>query len=198
MRKSYSISVVVVSMLVACICLPSCLPEIEKEGLAETKPDDVVADIVVDRTPPYRNISPEEIHSNPAYWNMAWVGREGELIKIVKDIPKQYHESHVYIRGETDCNDMAIDIWNMLCARGVTSIIAIGNFNKEKATFLECRHAWLVVCYRSGPLFAIEPTSGEAYLLLPETCPEPKRRQYERGFFYAKPSDLRADLGERW
>jgi len=145
----------------------------------------------------YHGTHVEEIQSNPAYWNMAWASRDLELFDMVKDVAKQYYETHVYIQGETDCNDMAIDIWNMLHARGVTSIIVVGNLDMETETFSECNHTWLIVYADPGEaLCAIEPTNGEAFLF--PGCPEPKRFQYCSGFFYAKPSDLRADFGERW
>lgn len=211
MRKSYFIPLIVGSMLAVCICLPSCLLEIEKEEPVETKPDDVVTDIALDSKPPYRNISPEHIYSNPAYWNTAWVGHEVELAKVLKDILDGYHESHVYIPGETDCNDMAIDVWNMLAAKGVVSIIAIGNLDMEDEEFSECNHAWLLVCTEAGEVaWRIEPTIGSAFftsttgdcyeLAVGHTTTHPGSvcRKYLGGFFYAKPSDLRADLGKRW
>lgn len=139
------------------------------------------------------NTSLKEIKSNPAYWNMAWKEQDYELQEIVQDVNDLYFETHTYVEGETDCNDMACDVWNMLLSKGITSIIVIGNLDLEEENFAECNHAWLWVYNSTGTPFALEPTNGE--LIFAEN---PEANQYGEGFFYTKPSDLRADIGKRW
>jgi len=139
----------------------------------------------------------EEIHSNPAYWNMAWEGMDYELQQTTREINSLYFETHTYVEGETDCNDMAIDIWNMLQTQGITSIIVFGSLESTGETFAECNHAWLLIYNSEGGAFALEPTNGELYFA-EDVEQYPELEQYWAGYFYTKPSDLRADLKERW
>jgi hypothetical protein len=134
---------------------------------------------ITKQAPKLHNIPISEIHSNSAYWNLSWQGRYPEMEKKVKDISQQYFKTHTYITGQTDCNDMAIDIWNML-----------------QTAFSQCNHAWLLVYEKrdnSGPAsFAVETTNGQIYFS------NDTANRYWTGFCYIKPSDLRDDLKERW
>lgn len=142
---------------------------------------------------PTHNLSVSEVRSNPAYWNMAWGKDYHALQQTVLDANNAYFSIHTYIEGETDCNDMACDIWNILHARGVTSIIVIGNLNLGNELFVDCDHAWLLIVDSQGYGFALEPTNGQLYF-----GGDAEIDQYLEGFCYARPSDLRADLGRRW
>jgi len=146
---------------------------------------------------PTHNTALEGIQSNPAYWNMAWKDKDYELQQTTQEVNSQYFESHTYVAGETDCNDMAIDIWDMLHTQGITSIIVDGNQELTGETFADCNHAWLLIFSSDGAAFALEPTNGELYFA-DDVEQHPELGQYWEGFFYTKPSDLRADLGERW
>lgn len=143
-----------------------------------------------------------EIRSNPAYWNLAWQGREAELQWKTKEINKEYFKTHIYIKGQTDCNDMAIDIWNMLQAAGIVSIIVVGNLDLDDYTFAQCNHVWLrILAVEIGgskpKAFVLEPTNGEVYFA-DDLERNPELNRYLRGFSYVKPSDLRADSHGRW
>lgn len=146
---------------------------------------------------PKHNVKLEEIRSNPDYWNTAWIGADYELQKKTKEINAKYFQTHTYIEGETDCNDMAIDIWNMLLTEGISSVIVIGNLDRTAETFAECNHAWLLIFNKDGSAFALEPTNGECYSK-EDIEQNPRINQYWQGFFYKQPSDLRADIKERW
>ena len=54
----------------------------------------------------------DEIKSNETYWNVDWNNRYEELVLTCYEIADNYYQSHTYIPDETDCNDMAVDIWS--------------------------------------------------------------------------------------
>jgi hypothetical protein len=183
--------------------------------------------------------------------------------EAIMDVCSEYKDSLVYIQGETDCNDMAIYLWNMLQKRGVKTLLVIGTPDGEYTPFADCDHAWLVCKTPDGAIY-IEPTVPmvidsscvctfrtqdeiDAYM---ERCDEESYREirddypylsseefdkiwrsiisseeyqemrskfrlgaryiqserpgdysdfdYRQGYCYAKPSDMRKDLGERW
>jgi hypothetical protein len=146
--------------------------------------------------PKLHNIPISEIHSNSIYWNLSWQGKYPEMEKKVKEISQQYNKTHTYIAGQTDCNDMAIDVWNMLQTAKITSVIVVGNVKLTEYAFSQCNHAWLLVYEKrdnSSPAsFAVETTNGQIYGSNDTT------NRYWTGFCYIKPSDLRDDLKERW
>jgi len=150
---------------------------------------------------------------NPQYWNTGheeealriwenktygktdetWMGDElYELSQTLFSINEEYHKTHTYIEGEFDCNDMAVELWNILHKQGIASLIVVGNPDLENESFAECNHAWLVVPYLYIPdFFVVEPTNGEVYI-------GEEGKQYQEGYYYTSPSNLRADIWERW
>jgi hypothetical protein len=72
-------------------------------------------------------------------------------------------------------------------------MIAIGNLKLQNETLAQCNHAWLIIIDSTGKAFALEPTNGQLYFKGDSIS-----EQYMDNFLYAKPSDLRADLGSRW
>jgi len=183
--------------------------------------------------------------------------------EAVMDVCSEYKDSLVYIQGETDCNDMAIYLWNMLQKRGVKTLLVIGTPDGEHTPFADCDHAWLA-CDTPDGYIHIEPTVPmviysnyvytfrtqdeiDAYM---ESWEEESYREnrddhpylsdeefdtiwrsvttseegqelrsklrsglwdiqserpgdysdfdYRQGYYYAKPSDLRKDIGDRW
>jgi len=131
------------------------------------------------------------------YWNIDWdVAR---LYQVIHSTNKQYHETHTYIEGVFDCNDMAIDIWNMLHKQGIASVIVVGNLDLDNESFAKSNHAWLLVTYAGIRLFAVEPTSGKTYTIYYDMDNDSKAfKQYLEGYYFASPSDLRAAVKERW
>jgi hypothetical protein len=128
-----------------------------------------------------------------AYWNYDWAGKTYELQQIAEAVNKSYHDSHVYIINETDCIDMAADIWNILLKKGIKSMIAVGNLDNPNATFQQCNHAWIMMADSTGHYIALEATNGQ-------TCyaDSPQSDEYGVCFLYAKPTDVHADIGSRW
>jgi len=142
-------------------------------------------------TKPTHNLSFEEVSGSSDYWNLAW--ENADLQQAAREVNAAYYQWHYYIEGETDCNDMAVDIWDMLRKRGILSLIAIGNLKMEDEPFAKCNHTWLVIISSSGKFFALEPTNGQLYFK-----GDSNSQQYMENFLYALPSDLRADAGSRW
>jgi len=152
---------------------------------------------------PQNNVTLSELTDDSQYWNN-WTNATAlkNKAKELARISKQYHD---YIANEFDCNDMATDIWSMLAKGGntwapITSIIVIGDLDDGGETFADCDHAWLVILNQTSSdvitIYALEPTNGDIYRYTANED-DPNRKYFE-GFFYAKPSDLRADLGDRW
>jgi hypothetical protein len=152
--------------------------EQENAGLQET----------IKPTKPTHNISPGDLTD---YWNIAY--DDAMLQQMAREVNSAYHEWHYYIAGETDCNDMAVDIWDMLRKKCIISLIAYGNIDMDDESWAKCNHVWIVILSSSGKTFALEPTNGQLYFKGDAIA-----TQYMENFLYAWPSDLRADLGSRW
>ncbi|MDY6911915.1 MAG: hypothetical protein SVM79_06155, partial [Chloroflexota bacterium] len=141
----------------------------------------------------------EQIWNNPEYKSPAWEGRDYELHQTLVDLGKSFREAHLYLEGEYDCNDMAVNLWNMLLRKNITSLIVIGNREKVGETFNECTHAWLYVFDAQGKIIYLEPTTGDVlYGLLPNGSKNLAVVPYRDGFIYEKPSDLWKDLKKWW
>ena len=172
----------------------------------------VVFTIIESPSSPSHGIPLTDLRMNTQYWNTghekealrifenktydkadeAWMADElAELYQTMSSINKEYHRTHTYIEGEFDCNDMAVDLWNMLHKAGIASLIVFGNLDLDNESFAESDHTWLVVPYQYYPhFFSVEPTNGEVYLS--------EDKQYWEGYYYTSPSNLRADIRERW
>lgn len=140
----------------------------------------------------------------PRFSSPQWEGRDYELQLKLQELVDLYHSMHTYVPGaygpnEFDCNDMAVDMWNMLLTQGITSVIVIGNKNKVDETFEEADHAWLYAFNADGKVIYLDPTTGDVmYGRLPDGSTNPEAAPYREGFIYAKPSDLRLDLKHWW
>jgi len=152
---------------------------------------------------PENNVTLTELTDGSQYWNN-WTNKTA-LKSKAKELARVSSQYHDYVANEYDCNDMAVDIWNMLSIGGDTwepiiSIIVIGDLDEEGETFADCDHAWLAILNKTSDdvitIYALEPTNGEIYTYTANEN-DPNKKYFE-GFFYAKPSDLRADLGDRW
>jgi hypothetical protein len=148
-------------------------------------------------TSPSHSFPRADVVKHSEYWNASWVALE--LYQKLISFNSSYHKENTYIEGVFDCNDMAVDIWNILYKQGIVSVIVAGNLDIDKERFAECNHAWLLILHRGKDslysIFIIEPTNGETYAFDPETK---TFVQYMQGYFYSSPSDLRADIRERW
>lgn len=157
---------------------------------------------VIKPAPLRHDILINEITNNSVYWNLPWQGKTGDLINVARETNLQYLQTHTYIANETDCNDMAIDMWNMLWTQGIRSIIVLGNINQDTYAFDQCNHTWLLIFHLERDAASpwnlpLEPTNGEIYFR-DDVVRNPQLDRYSTGFYYIQPSDLREDLGENW
>ena len=143
------------------------------------------------------SISVADLGNASDYWNLSWRGRAPQLYAEIADVNSLYHQTHTYVPGETDCNDMAADIWESLAGREIVSVIVVGNLETARESFGECNHAWLIVYSGEGSAAALEVTAGRTYTW-EDTRDNAALGQYWEGFVYQSPSDLAEDFDGRW
>ena len=128
-----------------------------------------------------------------------WLDRDLDLQRKVEEIGQSYYKTHLYKLGEFDCNDMAVDLWNMLLKENIKSVIVVGNLNIINETLAESDHAWLDIFDSKGRVFYLEPTTGEVlYGQMPDGSRNSRVVPYREGLIYEKPSDMRKDLKNLW
>ena len=139
-------------------------------------------------SPPSKIFRLSDMVYDSHYWNSNWDA--ASLYQALISINRLYHQSHTYIEGVFDCDDMSIDIWNILYKQGITSVIVVGNLYIDKEGFTKSDHAWLLVMHKDTGyrIFIIEPTNGETYGFDLKSM---ALAQYLQGYFFASPSDLR-------
>jgi hypothetical protein len=161
-----------------------------------TTPESTIVPIYLSK--PSHNFNNEDIITDPQYWNTNW--NAYELFRTIISINRTYYKEHTYIEGVFDCNDMVVDMWNILHEQEITAIIVIGNLSLEILSYAECNHAWVLVVHRDKDsslfrLFAVETTNGEVYGIDKQNKISAK---YLHGYYYASPTDLKADTQHRW
>ena len=147
--------------------------------------------------PGYHHVPADELGDASAYWNAAWKGRTAELCHEIRTVVSAYSNTHRFTPGGTDCNVMAVEIWDRLLRRGIVSIIVAGNLEMNREGFRDCDHAWLMVYSAEGSTIAVETTNGRTYTR-EDAGADGRLRQYWEGLVYDNPSDLWADFSERW
>jgi len=159
-----------------------------------------VASLTKQLTPsPDHAMTWDQVLSDLDLRSIAWAGNNYGFQAEVELIGRLYNSTHVYIPNETDCNDMAVDIWNMSLKDGIKSVIVIGNLGKSALTFADCNHAWLTVFNAEGNYMILEPTNGEViYGTNAYGAHNSQIDPYLTGLPYKKPSDLRSDILKRW
>ncbi|MBT9159817.1 MAG: hypothetical protein DDT26_01086 [Dehalococcoidia bacterium] len=159
-----------------------------------------VAQLTNQLTPaPHHAVRGRDIWGKPEFRSTAWAGRDYELQRKIEEIGRLLHRTHTFIPGETDCNDMAVSLWNMLLTENIKSVIVVGNLEKVGETLEESNHAWLYVFDAQGKVIYLEATTGEVfYGRLPDGSTNPRAVPYREGFIYLTPSDLRRDLKGMW
>ncbi len=142
----------------------------------------------------------DEVFEDPeTYSSPTYKGDDYGLQKKLEEIAQLYYTTHTYYEGETDCNDMAADLWNILLTEDIKSVIVVGDRSQMGESFEESNHAWLYVFNGDGKVIYLEPTDGDVfYGLLPDGSSNQKAIAYREGFIYEKPSDLRKDLKDWW
>lgn len=131
------------------------------------------------------------------YWNTSWLERSSELYYEIIRLTTSYFQTNKYVFGKSDCNDMAVDVWQKLIDKEIKSLIVVGNLEKSYETFLECNHAWLMVYSSKGSAAAMDLARGKVFVWQ-DVRINPQLRQYWEGFVYESPSDLLVDFEKRW
>jgi hypothetical protein len=106
--------------------------------------------------------------------------------ETAQKIVAYYHETHVYSAYDLFvCSDMAAEVWNMLKAAGISSIIVVGNVDSAIGDILLSNHAWVLAEVDPAQYLALETTAGF-------TVTESENPLYYRGWSFASPADLKS------
>jgi len=71
--------------------------------------------------------------------------------ETVAKIIKYYHETHVYSTYDLFvCSDMAAEVWNMLKAQGIKSVVVVGDVDIPLSDIVQSDHAWVLAEVASG------------------------------------------------
>jgi outer membrane murein-binding lipoprotein Lpp len=106
--------------------------------------------------------------------------------ETAEKIVKYYHETHVYdLYDLFVCSDMAAEVWNMLKAQGIHSIITVGNVETAIDDILLCNHAWVLAEVEPGKYLALETTGGYS-------VPAGQNHLYYRGWVFESPAALKS------
>jgi hypothetical protein len=131
------------------------------------------------------------------YWNTCWQGQAAELYSTVRALITRYSRTHNYVFGESDCNDMVVEIWDRLNNQGILSLIVVGNLEMSREPFEECNHTWLMVYSGEGAAVVLDPSCG-GVCSWEDTRDYPYLKQYWEGIAYQNPAGLWNDFQERW
>jgi len=110
---------------------------------------------------------------------------------LLDSILKEYRKNHTYMGNDLyDCEDMAMDVWNIVRTKGFNAKIAIGNNEKNIMTTLETfltevSHSWVMAEYDTGQWMAMECTGG--YLVPEDKAPH----YYDSAIFLPSPAEVR-------
>ncbi len=188
------------------VCDSSSVDNLErlKEQIAELESENSRLEAEVTRLnkrlipSPDRALNPSEVWGNSDFKSTGWPDSY-KLQTRVEEITQSYHNTHTYMKGEFDCDDIAVELWNMLLTRGIKSVIAVGNLEKSDEELSEVNHAWLYVFNADAEVFYLEPITGEViYGRLANGSTNPEAIPYREAFIYEQPSDLWKDLGRFW
>lgn len=101
-------------------------------------------------------------------------------------IVKNYHETHIYdLYDLFVCSDMASEVWNMLKAQNISSVIVVGKVDTAITDILQSDHAWVLATVAPGDYLALETTGG--YVVKKSDHP-----LYYRGWSFNSPADLKS------
>ena len=124
-------------------------------------------------------------------------------VEVAQNIVAQYHESHIYSKYDFFvCSDMAMDVWDMLKAKGINAVIKLGNVKSPAKDITEADHVWVLAETSPGQYLALETTGG--YAVWEEDNPLYYRgwsfdnpREYKRFVELKQESNIRTELVEQ-
>jgi len=106
--------------------------------------------------------------------------------ETAEKIVKHYHETHIYSSYDLFvCSDMATEVWNMLKAAGINSIVVVGNKDTPINDILLSNHAWVLAEVTPGHYLALETTGGHAVTASQNPL-------YYTGWSFDSPADLQS------
>ena len=101
------------------------------------------------------------------------------------NIVERYFETHTYSTYDLFvCADMSLDVWNMLKAQGIDSLIQIGNVERAIEDIVESDHAWVLAEISPGNYLALETTNGRA-------ISEKENPLYYKGWSFDSPREYK-------
>jgi len=103
-------------------------------------------------------------------------------IKTCERIVQQYSDSHDYQSDTYDCDDMAMDVWNMLQKENINSQLVIGDVKNDIQYPWEANHAWVLAEIDTDEWLALEATGGFV---------ERDNPLYYQGWFFNSPLELK-------
>lgn len=87
--------------------------------------------------------------------------QEDNNLQICEKIVQDYYKTHTYVTDDVfDCDNMAMDVWNLVESQGINAEIAVGNVNIKDASIKDINHAWVVAEISPQTWVAIECTGG--------------------------------------
>jgi outer membrane murein-binding lipoprotein Lpp len=107
-------------------------------------------------------------------------------VETVKNIIEYYHDTHAYSAADLFvCSDMAAEVWSMLKAQGIDSLIVVGNKDTAINDIILSDHAWLLAEVGEGQYLAVETTGG--YVVYENENP-----LYYQGWYFDSPADMKS------
>lgn len=106
-------------------------------------------------------------------------------LETVTNIIEFYHATHAYSKPDLFvCSDMASEVWSMLKAQGIDSLICVGDIDTSISDILLSTHAW-VLADIDGQFLALETTGG--YVVYKKDNP-----LYYQGWYFDSPADMKS------
>lgn len=107
-------------------------------------------------------------------------------VETVINIIEYYHDTHAYSVADLFvCSDMAAEVWSMLKAQGIDSLIVVGNKDTAINDIILSDHAWLLAEVGEGQYLAVETTGG--YVVYENENP-----LYYQGWYFDSPADMKS------
>ena len=107
-------------------------------------------------------------------------------LETVTNIIEYYHDTHLYSKADLFvCSDMAMEVWNMLKARGIDALIVVGDIDSSINDILLSTHAWVLAETNPGQYLALETTGGYAVY-------KDKNELYYQGWYFNSPADMKS------
>jgi hypothetical protein len=109
------------------------------------------------------------------------------LAETAAKIVKNYRDTHVYSTYDMFvCSDMASEVWNMLKAQNISSVIVVGRVDVAITDILQSDHAWVMATVALGEYLALETTGGYA-------VKKSEHPYYYRGWSFSGPAELKSN-----